>query len=156
MHHRDWHPNTFPMRDCDRSTIIEQRNSFLRIAAIHWRAGRRPTALRPLPHLPTCTPQLRSIVEGRHKSDRVTFVKARFSWSFRPFANTAQSAETMSMLQGEKTESTSSLAIQSASAQDPPYLTSAPSFANLETNHHFRACRLSDLQHRHIDDDTPY
>ena len=116
MSDRHRNPNTFPMGNCDRSTVIEQRNSFLRIAVIHWRAGRRPMALRPLPRLSGCTPQLRSIVEGRHKSDRVTFVKARFSWSFRPFANATQSAKTVTMFQGEKTESTSSLAVESASA----------------------------------------
>ena len=105
------HPNTFSMRDCDRFPVIEQRNTFLRIAIFFWRAGRRPTALRTLPHLVASIPQLRSIVQGRHESNCIALVEARFSWSLGSFANTAQSTKTVSVLQGKKTKSTAGLAI---------------------------------------------
>ena len=110
MRHRYRHPNTFSVRDCDRSPVIEQRNTFLRIAIFFRRAGRRPTALRPLPHLIAGIPQLRRIVHGRHESNRVALVKARFGRSLGSFANTAQSAKTVSVFK-RKPESTTSLAI---------------------------------------------
>ena len=113
MRHRYRHPNTFSMRDCDRFAVIEQGNTFLRIAILYWRAGRRPTALRTLPRSTTGVPQMSGVVNRRHKS---TLVEARFGRALGPLADATQCTEAMSMFQGKKTKSTPGLAIQSASA----------------------------------------